>query len=352
MPYNQITPAGTIAPGADPKGPSRKEIRDIIETALNKDDFSFSWSSRNRQPYEGTLDTGSNNVSLYIYAWRISNGGRKNLPSEKRIQISQTVDNVGFHRPITAGQKTLLLGIYDSPSGTPIFAAWDAASNASHTQKSCQVQVEDLCAALTEHIHECQDSKGNTIFTFLPDYLGDYIDLVVAGNALAIPAGAVGTLDKKVKAATLPSRKKRAIKSTDKILAQIGNLSSTERTAVTKQRVGQGLFKDLLINKYHNQCALCRITTYQMLIGSHIKAWKDSNDTEKMDENNGLLLCAHHDALFDKHLISFEDTGDLIVSPTLSVAEQHELQIGAIPSITVTSGMKPYLADHRSKLKK
>jgi len=77
MPYNQITPAGTIAPGADPKGPSRKEIRDIIETALNIDDFSFSWSSRNRQPYEGTLDTGSNNVNLYIYAWRISNGGRK-----------------------------------------------------------------------------------------------------------------------------------------------------------------------------------------------------------------------------------------------------------------------------------
>ena len=88
-----------------------------------------------------------------------------------------------------------------------------------------------------------------------------------------------------------------------------------------------------------------------MLIGSHIKSWKDSSDAEKLDENNGLLLCAHHDALFDKHLISFKDNGDLIVSTTLNASERAELQIAAIPPITVTPGMKPYLADPRSKLK-
>jgi predicted restriction endonuclease len=88
-----------------------------------------------------------------------------------------------------------------------------------------------------------------------------------------------------------------------------------------------------------------------MLIGSHIKRWKDSSDAEKLDENNGLLLCAHHDALFDKHLISFEDNGDLIVSTTLTASEQKELQIAAIPPILVSPGMKPYLAEHRSKLK-
>ena len=225
--------------------------------------------------------------------------------------------------------------MYDSPSVTPIFAAWDATANATHTQKSCQVQIEDLQAAITENIHQCTDSRGNIIYTFLPDSLGDYIDLVSAGNAFVFPAGTTGTLVTKVKAASLPTRKKCTIKSAQKVLQQIQNLSSTEKEVITKQRVGQGLFKDLLINKYHGKCALCGIQTEQMLIGSHIKSWKDSSDAEKLDENNGLLLCAHHDALFDKHLISFKDNGDLIVSTTLNASERAELQIAAIPPITV-----------------
>lgn len=351
MPYNQIDATGRIVPGTDPAGPNRKEIRDIIEQALNTNDYSFSWSARNKQPYEGTLDTGSNAVNLLIYAWRISNGGRTNLPSEKRIQIPQTVDNIGFLRSITSTQKTLLLGIYDCSTGTPIFAAWDATANASHTQKSCQIQVEDLQAAISEKIHQCTDSRGNNIFTFLPDYLGDYIDLVSAGNALAIPTTITGSLQNKVQKATMPNRKKLVIKSTDNILQQINKLPSTERPALTKQRIGQGLFKRLLLYKYHCQCALYGITTEEMLIGSHIKAWSDYTDAEKLDENNGLLLCAHHDALFDKHLISFEYTGDLLVSSTLSLSERTALQISSIPTIVVDSAMRPYLPDHRSKLK-
>ena len=59
-----------------------------------------------------------------------------------------------------------------------------------------------------------------------------------------------------------------------------------------------------------------------------------------------------HDALFDKHLITFdENTGALIVSPTLSAAEQTELNIASIPNITITPQMQPYMADHHAKLK-
>ena len=57
-----------------------------------------------------------------------------------------------------------------------------------------------------------------------------------------------------------------------------------------------------------------------MLIGSHIKEWSASSE---LDVNNGLLLCAHHDALFDKHLISFDNANKLIVSPTLTEQEKH-----------------------------
>lgn len=49
---------------------------------------------------------------------------------------------------------------------------------------------------------------------------------------------------------------------------------------------------------------------------SHIKGFSDENtkDNEKYDINNGLLLCANADALFDKHLISVNDNKELVFS--------------------------------------
>lgn len=355
MPYNQITTTGTIAPGAAPAGPNAKQIRDLIENALNTDGFVFKWTSKNRQPYKGILDTGAAQISLSIYAWRIGDGGRIKMGrlSEKRIQLSPQTDRSAFALPITATQKTLLLGVYDSPHGEPIFSAWDAANPDLQraTQKSQWVQVEDLQKAISNGIYQFQDSDGNIGYSFLSSYLGDYIDLVAPGNALAVSPAATAALSTQVKVAVKAHKKARTIRSTDAVLQSIAKVDETERRAFTKQRIGQGYFKELLLNKYGCKCALCGISTKAMLVGSHIKAWSDCTDTEKLDENNGLLLCAHHDALFDKHLISFKDTGDLIVSSSLSGGEQTELQIAAIPPITVSPGMKPYLAGHRAKLK-
>ena len=47
---------------------------------------------------------------------------------------------------------------------------------------------------------------------------------------------------------------------------------------------------------------------------SHIKPWSVSDNHERLDGNNGLLLAPHIDHLFDKGYISFEDNGVIIVS--------------------------------------
>lgn len=184
--------------------------------------------------------------------------------------------------------------------------------------------------------------------------MGDYIDLLKSNNLLDIDPSfaATSTLKDNVEKSTMPHKKKRTIKSINDILIKISELSETEKDSICKQRIGQGLFKDLLRDKYNCKCALCDISTENMLIGSHIKEWTSSTDTEKLDVNNGLLLCAHHDALFDKHLISFQDDGSLIVSPLITPAESTNLRLTEIKKLTVTDEMKPYLAYHRNKLKK
>lgn len=47
---------------------------------------------------------------------------------------------------------------------------------------------------------------------------------------------------------------------------------------------------------------------------SHIKSYSSSNEQEKYDLNNGLLLSANADALFDKHLITISEDKKLIFS--------------------------------------
>ncbi len=77
----------------------------------------------------------------------------------------------------------------------------------------------------------------------------------------------------------------------------------------------------------------CEVTGFDklaVLIASHIVPWTDSNDNERLDVNNGLLLSPTYDALFDKHFISFEDSGSIILSDTIEL--QAFEKIGVIGS--------------------
>ena len=88
-------------------------------------------------------------------------------------------------------------------------------------------------------------------------------------------------------------------------------VSTTERDALTKARLGQGLFRQ----RVAEQEPICRVTglaRQEFLIASHIKPWRDCDHQERLDGANGLLLSPHVDKLFDRHWISFDCDGQLI----------------------------------------
>jgi 5-methylcytosine-specific restriction protein A len=51
-----------------------------------------------------------------------------------------------------------------------------------------------------------------------------------------------------------------------------------------------------------------------LLKASHIKPWRDSDNAERLDIYNGLLLIPNLDSAFDKGYISFDDGGKIIIS--------------------------------------
>ncbi len=94
------------------------------------------------------------------------------------------------------------------------------------------------------------------------------------------------------------------------------DISVTMKYQLIQARVGQGKFRKNLEN-IESACRVTGVADRRFLIASHVKPWVDSNDIEKIDGNNGLLLCPHIDRLFDRGYISFDDNGALLLSKSL-----------------------------------
>jgi 5-methylcytosine-specific restriction protein A len=107
-----------------------------------------------------------------------------------------------------------------------------------------------------------------------------------------------------------------AVPDSDDTDALIGEASETERIELRKSRIGQGRFRDSVID-YWRACAATGCDEPTLLIASHIVPWRESSNHERLDGFNGLLLIPNLDRLFDKGWISFDDDGRILRSPQL-----------------------------------
>lgn len=90
-----------------------------------------------------------------------------------------------------------------------------------------------------------------------------------------------------------------------------------------------------------------------LFVASHIKGFSDKNttDAEKYDINNGLLLCANADALFDKHLITINKNKELVFSFLLDndiILKQKLLLMQPIFQPILNEKRMKYLAYHHA----
>lgn len=126
-------------------------------------------------------------------------------------------------------------------------------------------------------------------------------------------------------------------------------ISETQKELLTFARIGQGKYRKDLIELWE-KCSVSECNMTDLLIASHIKPWSESSNEEKLDPYNGLLLLPNYDKLFDKHLISFDDDGKIIISPQIKKEEYKVLGISANDKLfNVFKQNKPYLKTHRKK---
>ena len=121
-------------------------------------------------------------------------------------------------------------------------------------------------------------------------------------------------------------------------------INMTEKSALVSARVGQGKYRRELID-YWGRCALTGYKNIRLLIASHIKPWRESENQERLDPYNGLLLLPNLDKVFDLGFISFSEKGEIIVSNYLEDAEK--IGVYRDMNITLNNSHGEYMAYHR-----
>lgn len=133
-----------------------------------------------------------------------------------------------------------------------------------------------------------------------------------------------------------------------KELEEDKRISETEKSQLIKARKGQGIYRKN-VSAIEKSCRVTGTNDADFLIASHIKPWANSDNRERLDGSNGLLLAPHIDRLFDRGYISFEDGGGLILSEELPEAVRLQWEVAQkTPPVPFSAAQIQYLNYHRT----
>lgn len=124
----------------------------------------------------------------------------------------------------------------------------------------------------------------------------------------------------------------------------------TMRVALVQARIGQGAYRADLMKAWNGRCAVTACAIPEMLRASHVKPWRASDNAERLDSQNGLILAAHLDALFDRGLVTFDDDGAMLVAVAIETAGKDVWGLGMPLSAKPTGRLSDYLRYHRENL--
>lgn len=138
----------------------------------------------------------------------------------------------------------------------------------------------------------------------------------------------------------------------EQIIRDDEKLTLTEKETLIKSRRGQGNFRNSLLEKYDKKCIITKISIQEVLVASHIKPWSICDNKERICKDNGLILSATYDKLFDSGLISFKANGQILISKLISKDDIKRLNLieGKIYDIKYNENMKKFLDYHNEAI--
>lgn len=259
----------------------------------------YGWAFVNhekKEVYFGAWDVNTNRERSLIFSmdWEFNNDGRRVNAFGEALEYIKLVENEGY-----------------SLRTFPII--WDEDNDGYSDTGSAKIK---------EYIKEVSE-----------------MSLEVIGNEYY----ALGNHNAKYSKMPLPN----VAQDVDVIFGTTTN--KTERESLVLSRIGQGKFRQNVINSWGNGecCALTLTSVREILIASHIVPWsKCESDEQRLDGANGILLCAHIDKLFDAHLLTFIKKGSRYISQL-----SPKLNVSLLKSLGIQSG-EELCADQLSEIER
>lgn len=180
--YCQARGDGTYEKDKEPSGPNTRRIKDILQNSLGSYGWKVVFDQISSNPYHGILRNTNLNLDIFIYCWRISNGGRESRTLEKRIQIGSGANREPLARDNKENNRTLLLGIYepekknDMEFTSPVIVAWESEKNKNAgNSKSCFTDVNHIAIAMRDGFAQYYNSANDLVCAFRPEFMHFYI---------------------------------------------------------------------------------------------------------------------------------------------------------------------------------
>jgi putative restriction endonuclease len=105
----------------------------------------------------------------------------------------------------------------------------------------------------------------------------------------------------------------------DEVVRQMLSTPANTRELYTKIKsrgIAQPMFRGALLRAYNRKCAFCGLSIEIALQGAHIIPWSIANIDQRLNVQNGLLLCATHHKLFDERLLTINDDYTIVSNNT------------------------------------
>lgn len=138
----------------------------------------------------------------------------------------------------------------------------------------------------------------------------------LAGALRPLLAGQLEDVEAQIKAAAESELADDWVESS---IRRRADLDPQSKQQLIRARRGLGSFR-ASVEKLETACRVTGLLDRRHLRACHIKPWSVSEDREKLDGANGLLLSPHIAHLFVRGYISFSDGGDLLASRYLNPA--------------------------------
>lgn len=136
----------------------------------------------------------------------------------------------------------------------------------------------------------------------------------------------------------------------DSIILEVNQNPNAFKEAIVKVRTSQTKYRDNLMIKWEYKCGLTSISKIELLEACHIKPFCECDNDEYYDLNNGIILAPTIHKLFDKFLISFDNSGKIMLSKRMNGTDLNQLNLKKSMTLNFYNNqIEMYLKLHRSK---